>query len=83
METLKEKLDRIRERVEGGMSARFLKIIHDAIRELKSSGISERALKTGAAAPRLKLEDQHGKVRSSDEFLALGPLVLVFYRGFW
>ena len=83
METLKEKLEQIKERVEGGISAQFLKIMHGAIQQLESSGQGQRVLQAGAAAPPFELEDQQGNMRKSDQLLATGPLVLTFYRGFW
>ena len=83
METLKEKLERIKERVEGGISAQFLKIMHGAIQQLESSGMRERVLKAGVAAPPFELEDQQSNMRNYDQLLASGPLVLTFYRGFW
>ena len=83
MESLKEKLNQIKERVEGGMSATFLKIMHGAIESLKLSGIGDRVLKVGAVAPAFELENQQGGIRKSTELLAQGPLVLTFYRGFW
>ena len=83
MESLKSKLDRLKERVEGGMSAQFLKIMHKATRELEQSGIAQRVLGAGANAPLLELEDQHGKLTKAVDLLAQGPLVLTFYRGFW
>ena len=83
MDTLKEKLERIKERVEGGMSAQFLKIMTGAKEKLESSGIAERVLSTGALSPQFELADQHGQVRNSKDLLSKGPLVLTFYRGFW
>lgn len=83
MSTLQEKLDRLKDRVEGGISAQFLKIMHKATRDLEASGISERVLRAGAKAPEFELEDQHGQARSSSELLANGPVLITFYRGFW
>ena len=83
METLKEKLDRIRERIEGGMSAQFLKIMHLATARLEASGTGERTLGLGNAAPEFQLEDQNGEIRDSRQILTQGPMVLTYYRGFW
>ncbi len=41
----------------------------------ETSGIS-----VGQKAPSFRLKDQHGKVRSLDEFAAQGNVALVFYR---
>lgn len=54
-----------------------------AEREIVASGVPGRALAPGRAAPDFALPDQHGAgVRLADR-LALGPVVLVFYRGGW
>jgi peroxiredoxin len=54
-----------------------------AVEELFASGIEDRILPVGATAPEFTLEDISGnQVRSSD-LLALGPLVLKFFRGRW
>ena len=83
MESLKSKLERLKERIEGGMSAQFLKIMHNATRELEQSGIAQRVPGTGASAPMFELDDQRGNLRKAVDSLAQGPLVLTFYRGFW
>ena len=83
MESLKSQLERLKERIEGGMSAQFLKIMHNATRELEQSGITARVLETGKNAPTFALDDQHGNSKNSADLLGQGPLVLTFYRGFW
>lgn len=83
MESLKSKLDSLRSRTEGGMSAQFLKIMEDATRELEASGIAERVVKVGSTLSNFELPNQQGIVRNSHELLEQGPLVLTFYRGFW
>jgi len=57
--------------------------IHRATNELADSGQSDRAKKVGDAAPSFALKDPDGRVVSSAELLAHGPLVLTFYRGAW
>ena len=83
MESLQSKLDRLQERIEGGMSAQFLRIMHHAIRDLEQSGIAKKVLQPGADLPHFELDDQRGKKQKSGDFLSQGPLVLTFYRGFW
>jgi len=51
--------------------------------ELKSSGIVERVLARGAKAPEFTLPDADGKLVSSRDLLARGPLVISFFRGRW
>lgn len=54
-----------------------------ATAELKASGIEQRALQVGAAAPALTLPDALGKPVELASLWQRGPLVLVFYRGGW
>ncbi len=83
MESLQAKLDAIRERVEGGMSAQFLKIMHGATTRLEESGLVDSVLKAGVQAPAFDLKNQKGERVSSEEMLKAGPVVITFYRGFW
>jgi peroxiredoxin len=58
-------------------------IMDRATAELVASGEAQRAKKAGDVAPEFVLRDADGKVVSSRELLARGPLVLSFYRGVW
>jgi peroxiredoxin len=54
------------------------------VAELFASGIEERILRVGAAAPEFTLQDAlTGKPVRSSDLLALGPLVIKFFRGRW
>lgn len=57
--------------------------MHRATAELVASGAATRALKAGDPAPSFVLNDPEGRPVSSAELLALGPLVVSFYRGVW
>lgn len=57
--------------------------MHRATAELVASHAADRALKAGDRAPQFSLPDADGKLHSSEELLANGPLVLTFYRGVW
>ncbi len=57
--------------------------LHRAIDELIASGAADKALKAGDVAPSFVLPDLDGKLVSSRDLLARGPLVLTFYRGVW
>jgi len=57
--------------------------MHRATAELVASHAADAALKAGARAPAFMLPDADGKLVSSTELLAQGPLVLTFYRGVW
>ena len=58
-------------------------LVNQTLADLAQTDIQETALKVGDAAPRLTLPDQDGRLVDSQELLAKGPLVLVFYRGMW
>jgi peroxiredoxin len=61
-----------------------LAISEQATAELLHSGIESRVLPVGSQAPSFALEDAHTRraVHSGD-LLALGPLVINFFRGRW
>lgn len=50
---------------------------------LAASGITDRALKGGDAAPEFALADARGGMVRLSEASAKGPIVLSFYRGGW
>jgi peroxiredoxin len=54
-----------------------------AVEELFASGIEQRVLPVGALAPEFALPDSSGRIVRSCDMLALGPLVLSFFRGRW
>ena len=83
MMELQQSLDRLKERIEGGMPSEFVDIMHQATRDLEASGIGDDILKVGDKAPSFKLPNQKGELISSEEILAKGPLVITFYRGVW
>ena len=57
--------------------------MHRVTAELTASGAAERALKPGDRAPEFTLKDADGHEVSSRKLLAMGPLVVTFYRGVW
>lgn len=54
-----------------------------ASRELALSGITERVLKQGEAAPDFTLPNPVGTPVSLSAALKNGPVVVTFYRGMW
>jgi peroxiredoxin len=56
---------------------------HKSTDELIASGQAQKALKAGDRAPSFSLPDPDGKLVSSSELRAKGPLVVTFYRGVW
>ncbi|WP_047487766.1 peroxiredoxin-like family protein [Terriglobus sp. TAA 43] len=84
MAALQDKLDEITQNTRKLVQADRLAISEQAIAELFSTGIEDRILPVGAQAPSFSLLDavSNKTVRSSD-LLALGPLVINFFRGRW
>lgn len=81
---LQDRLDAITARTRSLVQADRLAISEGAVAELFTSGIEDRVLTAGSAAPAFTLEDsQTGRNVSSADLLALGPLVLKFFRGRW
>ncbi|MCH2194835.1 peroxiredoxin-like family protein [Kordia sp.] len=81
--TLQDSLDKLKERIEGGMPPQIVNIMHQATADLEASGIGEGILKVGDKAPEFKLPNQDGNLVSSTELLKNGPLVVTYYRGAW
>ena len=86
--SLQDKLDTFKKDFESGAppynaSPDVIATMHRATEELRSSGISERALKVGDAAPDFLLPDHTGEIFDSKAARAKGPLVVTFYRGVW
>ncbi len=80
---LQSQLDEISERTRELVQPERLQPVERAVGELFESGIEQRILPVGAEAPEFALPDNNGrKVRSAD-LLALGPLVVKFFRGRW
>ena len=51
--------------------------------EAHAGGEGAKPLARASQAPDFALEDSTGRTRTLSEFLASGPVVLVFYHGFW
>jgi hypothetical protein len=58
-------------------------LVNQTLTDLAQTGMLERALKGGDVAPSFTLPDQDGRLVHSQDLLAQGPIVLVFYRGMW
>jgi peroxiredoxin len=54
-----------------------------AVAELFASGIEDRILPVDGVAPAFALQDSNGKLVRSEDMLALGPMVVKFFRGRW
>lgn len=55
----------------------------EAMRRSPPEGIAARAVAVGAGAPDFRLPAHTGGHWSLKENLAEGPVVLIFYRGYW
>ena len=84
MPSLQDKLDAITARTRDLVQADRLAVSERATEELFATGIEDRLLKVGDLAPSFHLPDAAtGKLIASADLLALGPLVLNFFRGRW
>ncbi len=82
--SLQDQLDRITQNTRALVQPERLAISEQMIANLFATGIEDRILPVGAQAPAFTLEDARTKkpVNSAD-LLAIGPLVINFFRGRW
>ena len=80
---LQDQLDEITSNTRNLVQAERLAVGERAVEELFATGVEERILPVGAMAPEFALKDSNGKVVRSADLLALGPLVIKFFRGRW
>jgi peroxiredoxin len=83
MAHLQDQLDHITENTRGLVQPERLAISERAVQELFATEIESRILPVGAKAPEFELPDASGKRVRSQDLLALGPLVIDFFRGRW
>ncbi len=83
MTALQDQLDEITQNTRHLVQPERLALSERAVEELFASGIEERILPVGATAPEFALNDASGRLVRSTDLLALGPLVLKFFRGRW
>ena len=83
-ESLQDQLDRITQNTRALVQPERLAISEKATADLFNTGIEDRILKAGTQAPAFTLEDArtHKPINSAD-LIALGPLVVNFFRGRW
>src|ERR1700753_873569 len=75
--------DAVRDRCYENTPRQISRVRQEAIDDLVSSGIAERAIRAGDYAPGFRLADPDGKSISSHALLSRGPVLIVFYRGRW
>ncbi|MGA7859904.1 MAG: peroxiredoxin-like family protein [Terracidiphilus sp.] len=83
MTPLQDQLDEITANTRHLVQAERLEVGERAVAELFASGIEEQILPVGAVAPEFSLKDANNKLVRSADLLALGPLVIKFFRGRW
>jgi peroxiredoxin len=83
MTALQDQLDEITANTRNLVQPERMAISERAVQELLGSGIENRILPVGAIAPEFTLPDATGRPVRSADLLALGPLVLNFFRGRW
>ncbi len=81
--TLQDQLDEITANTRHLVQPERLAVGERAVEELFASGIEDQILPVGAVAPEFALKDSNGKLVRSADLLALGPLVIKFFRGRW
>jgi len=83
-ESLQDQLDRITQNTRALVQPERLAVSEKATEDLFNTGIEDRILKAGVQAPAFTLEDAlTDKPVNSADLLALGPLVINFFRGRW
>jgi peroxiredoxin len=83
MTTLQDQLDEITANTRQLVQASRLAVSERAVEELFATGIEDHILPVGALAPEFALQDATGRLVRSQDMLALGPLVIKFFRGRW
>ncbi|HTV13317.1 MAG TPA: redoxin domain-containing protein [Acidobacteriaceae bacterium] len=83
MPHLQDQLDQITANTRTLVQPERLAVGERAIEELFATGIEQRILPIGATAPQFELTDITGRLVRSADLLALGPLVINFFRGRW
>ena len=83
MTSLQDQLDEMTANTRQLVQAERMAVGERAVEELFLSRIEERILPVGAVAPEFALNDGSGRLVRSADLLALGPLVVKFFRGRW
>ncbi len=81
--SLQDRLDGIRRALEKKAGPEATALMHRATADLRATGIADRAVRAGQAAPPFALEDSRGRRVSLADLLRRGPVVVQFFRGHW
>ncbi len=80
---LQEKLNTMKKESAAGRPPEVIAALVGEVQKIVQSGIAEKAIKNGERLPEFALPDETGRLVSSKELLAQGPLAISFYRGVW
>ena len=80
---LQDQLDEITSNTRKLVQAERLAVGERAVEELFATGIEEQILPVRTIAPEFELKDSTGRLVRSRDLLAVGPLVVKFFRGRW
>jgi len=83
MPHLQDELDEITANTRNLVQPERLAVSERAVEDLFASGIEQSILPVGAKAPDFALSDSSGRLVRSSDLLALGPLIISFFRGRW
>jgi len=83
MPHLQDQLDEITANTRTLVQPERLAINDRAVEDLFATGIEQRILPVGAKIPGFALPDSSGHLVRSSDLLALGPLIIDFFRGRW
>jgi len=83
MSHLQDQLDEITANTRTLVQPERLAVSERAVEDLFATGIEQRILPVGAKMPPFALPDASGRIVKSSDLLALGPLILSFFRGRW
>lgn len=83
MPHLQDQLDEITANTRTLVQPERLAINERAVEDLFATGIEQRILPAGTKAPDFALPDASGRTVRFSDLLALGPVVLEFFRGRW
>jgi peroxiredoxin len=83
MPHLQDQLDEITANTRNLVQPERLAINERAVEDLFATGIEQRILPVGAKAPEFTLHDSTRRLVRSSDLLALGPLIISFFRGRW
>jgi peroxiredoxin len=83
MPHLQDQLDEITANTRTLVQPERLAVSERAVEDLFATGIEQNILPVGAKAPEFTLPDSSGRIINSSDLLALGPLILNFFRGRW